>query len=337
MRSFLFLFLFTFSLFSNAQRLSSTTPLFVNSIVSTDIDFIQTTDKDVLLSIQFIGRANKEMPDSRNNMLFDSGTYVFTANFSDFTTIEIWCHSSFGSNAVAKEYADKLAPRLGKLPAFMRNTISHVVVHNGDAGAFAESESNFFVLYSDNMDVRIQNNDLEETVFHESVHASLDAIHLDESGWKNAQFLDRIFITNYAQENSYKEDFAETMLFVYTMVKHPERLSSEIQEWVQTNLPNRFKYIKDNVLPKTLSLDNFIVDANTTLLDIYPNPASKELHIVLKNKLKKEQIAIYNVSGKRVKFLETFKENNKIDLRNLSNGVYYIHVKGYKLAKVVKK
>jgi len=118
------------------------------------------------------------------------------------------------------------------------------VLHNGDAGAFAESEANFFVIYSDNMDVRIANNDLEETVFHETIHATLDAIYLNSNGWIQAQQQDNTFITQYARDNSDKEDMAETALFVYTMEKHPGRLSQDIETWVLNNIPNRYSFLE---------------------------------------------------------------------------------------------
>lgn len=219
-------------------------PLFSNSIVSTDIDFIKETDSDAFVSINYIGQDDKEMPDSRADELFDNGTYIFEVNFSDGTSIEIWAHSSFGSEDAAKAYADKLTNRLGKLPEFMRNVISHVVLHKGNAGAFAESEGHFFVLYSDNMDVRISNNDLEETVFHESVHAALDFEYLQNTSWLQAQQNDQTFITQYAKDNPNKEDMAESALFAYTMIKYHGRLSNEIEDWVLNYTPNRFAFFQ---------------------------------------------------------------------------------------------
>ncbi|MEO0473625.1 MAG: hypothetical protein AAF206_28700 [Bacteroidota bacterium] len=195
------------------------------------------------MRLTFIGQADKEMPDKRNNDLFDVNTYVFEASFTDGKVVEIWAHSSFGSEMAAKEYAEKLGPRLGKLPEVMRNPLSHVVLHKGDEGAFAEAAANFFVLYSDNMDERIDNNDLEETVFHESVHASLDAMHLENDAWLAAQNDDNAFITEYAQDIPIKEDLAESALFVYTMKTYPGRLSNEIESWVRENIPNRYAYI----------------------------------------------------------------------------------------------
>jgi len=214
-----------------------------NSIVSTDIDFIRSDDPDSFLSLEYLGQDDKEMPDSQSSELFDTGTYVFSSEFSNGYSVEIWAHSSFGSQSAAQEYVDKLVPRLGKLPDFMLETLHHVVLHNGNAGAFAESEANFFVVYSENMDTRIDNNDLEETVFHESVHATLDAIHLQSDDWMQSQLDDGVFITDYAASFPNKEDLAETALFVYTMQRYPGRLASDIEDWISTNIPNRKEYI----------------------------------------------------------------------------------------------
>ena len=219
-------------------------PLFTNSIVSTDIDFITSADDDAFLNITYLGQADKEMPDSRNDVLFDTETYVFQLDFLLGNSIEIWAHSTFGSENAAFEYANKLTGRLGKLPEFMRSELSHVVLHKGDAGAFAESEANFFVVYSENIDTRISNNDLEETVFHESVHATLDADFLESEQWLQSQQKDGVFITAYAKENANKEDMAESALFAYTMIKHSGRLSSAIETWVKTNIPNRYAFFQ---------------------------------------------------------------------------------------------
>jgi len=222
----------------------SSDPLFVNSIVSTDIDFITATDNDMLENVSFVGLEDKEMPSSLTEELFDQDTYVFNTTYTDGTSVEIWAHSSFGSEAAAQEYVNKLAPRLGKLPNVMRAPLDHVVLHNGDAGAYAESLGHFFMIYSENMDVRISNNDLEETVFHESVHASLDEDHLLSIDWLQAQVVDQNFITEYAQNFPDKEDMAESALFVYTMMTHPGRLSSDIEEWVTTHIPFKKAYIE---------------------------------------------------------------------------------------------
>ncbi|GGD04521.1 hypothetical protein [Hyunsoonleella pacifica] len=219
-------------------------PLFKNSIVSTDIDFIKTTDPDAFLSMSYVGQAAKEMPGGKTDELFDENTYVFKATFKNNKKVEIWAHSDFGSKEAAKIYADKLSSKLGKLPNFMRDVLDHVVIHKGDATAFAEDAGRFFVLYSDNMDTRISNNDLEETVFHETAHVTFDLKYAKSKVWKEIQIADKTFITEYAESKPYQEDISETALFVYTMKTYPNRLSPEIEQWIKINIPKRYEFLE---------------------------------------------------------------------------------------------
>ncbi|SFD34664.1 hypothetical protein [Algibacter pectinivorans] len=225
---------------------SSIAPLFNNSIVSTKIDFIKSSDPDAFLNLSYKGQEKKEMPDSRSNQLFDQNTYVFEAIFTDNIKIEIWVHSSFASTSVAQQYASKVAGPLGKLPNLMRTKINHIVLLKGDGTNSSEDEGGFIILYSDKIDTRIVNNDLEETVFHESAHVSFDIPYVKSGNtWKQLQTNDNNnFITVYAKNNPNREDLAEFALFAYTMIVHPNRLSSEIEDWVETNNPNRLAFFK---------------------------------------------------------------------------------------------
>jgi len=145
-----------------------TTPLFENSVVSTDFDFITTDDSSEFTELNYIGRSVREMPGNSSGILIDDAAFIYRAIFSD-TIIEIRLHSDFENQQVAGDYALKLTGPLGRLPAFMRKGLKHVVVQDGNAAAFGEHIGNFFVVYSTNVDTRIANHDLEETVFHESV------------------------------------------------------------------------------------------------------------------------------------------------------------------------
>ena len=131
---------------------------------------------------------------------------------------------------------------LARLPIVMREKLSHVVLHSGNETAFAEDKGNFFVLYSENMEIRAANKDLDETVFHESVHATLDYRYLRSKEWRAAQANDNAFITKYAMSNPGKEDMAESALFVYALLKYPGRLPVGIETWLRTNLPNRIEF-----------------------------------------------------------------------------------------------
>ncbi|MEL7334706.1 MAG: hypothetical protein AAFN70_00640 [Planctomycetota bacterium] len=232
-------FIFTFA----AQAVGSQ-PLFPNSIVSTDIDFIQATDPSDFLSLRFVNRARKEMPDKRSDGLFVDDAFVFEATFRGDKHVQIYLHADFKTQAQANRYASMLTGPLGRLPPCMRRNLSHVVVHKGDETAFGESEGHFFVLYSKNMETRVRNHDLEETVFHESVHATLDAQHSRSKAWRTAQRTDDSFITAYAASKPTREDMAESAIFAYTLLKHPGRMPKKVEQAVRERMPNRLAFFR---------------------------------------------------------------------------------------------
>jgi len=92
------------------------------------------------------------------------------------------------------------------------------------------------------METRISNHDLEETVFHESVHATLESIYKNDALWLKAQKDDAAFIIEYSANHPKIEDLLETAIFAYTILEHPGRLSSDIEEWIRKNTPQRLGF-----------------------------------------------------------------------------------------------
>lgn len=220
-------------------------PLYPNSIVSNDLDFITEADDHVFRCLSFDGRARQEMPDKRGGDLFADDTFVFTARFDDGTRVGLWAHPDFGTRARAEKYARITAEAVGKLPTIMRRVLDHVVIHKGDETAFGEDQGHFFVLYSDNIDTRVRNHDIQETVFHESVHATLDAAHAGSSAWRRAQAADGGFVTEYAADNPTREDMAESALFAFALLIHPGRLPADVEQRVRRVMPNRLEFFHD--------------------------------------------------------------------------------------------
>ena len=219
-------------------------PVFPNSVVSNDLDFIRSDDSDVFTCIRYEGRVRAEMPDKRSDELFAAGVFSHSAQFEDGTSVGIWVHPDVGSQDTAHRLALQVADPLGKLPTVMRKQLDHVIVHEGDETAFAEDEGRFFVLYSENMATRLRNHDLEETVFHEAVHATLDHPMLTSAAWSKAQRADGDFVTTYAMDNPDKEDMAESALFAWTLLIHPGRLPKAVEERVRTVMPSRLAFFR---------------------------------------------------------------------------------------------
>ncbi len=172
--------------------------------------------------------------------------YVFEASFTDNTKIRIFLDKDFGSKAVAEQDALRYVPRLGKLPSLYRQNIRYIVVQKGgiDTTAFAEDLGHFFVIYSDNATKRIGTHDLEETFFHEGSHASIQIDHLTGAAWQSAKAADNAYITNYAQSNA-QEDFAESALFAYTIIYHPERFPAADRAKIEAQIPNRIAFFRN--------------------------------------------------------------------------------------------
>lgn len=153
-------------------QIAQADPIFENSVVSNNIDFIRADDPSVPFVIKDQGRSRKEMPDKRNDQLFLDDVFVLEIQYQDGARVEVWASPALGEGKVAGDYAKHIASALAKQPKRLRAKLSHVIVHSGDETAFAEESAHFFVLYSRNIERRLSTHDLEETVFHETIHVA---------------------------------------------------------------------------------------------------------------------------------------------------------------------
>ena len=219
-------------------------PLFSNSVVSNDIEFLQANDLSAFSCVRQIEQRRAEMPDKRNNGLFVDNVAVFRAAYTDGSSTEIWVHPGVGAQA-GTQLARDVAERVGLLPTLMRKKLDHVVIHQGDETAFSEDQGRFFVLYSENIRTRLRNHDLEETIFHESVHATLDVPMANSSAWKRAQRRDGDFVTEYGADIPRSEDLAESALFAWAYFFHADRLPAEVRDGLGDIMPNRLAFFHE--------------------------------------------------------------------------------------------
>jgi hypothetical protein len=221
---------------------------FASSVVGTDFDFVTVEDASAFLGLEFVGRRRAEMPDKsvEDGDLFQEA-FVFEARFDDPTKVLIYVDVDFLDSKAAEVEARRYVDPLGRLPAELRRGVSRLVVHRGGAETTAFSDVGLIVVYSDNATKRIGTHDLEETMFHESVHAAWDAKHARSEGWKRAQMADGRFVTRYARGKPDREDLAETALFAYTLLHHPDRLPAEVRRELRETIPHRIAYIAELV------------------------------------------------------------------------------------------
>ena len=222
-----------------------------NSVAATDFDYIQDADPSTFLCLEYKGEGLREMPDKTQESVLKQPAYIFVAYFEDGTSVDMALTSEFQDEEAARKEALRYAPRLGKLPTLLRQGVKRLVVHKGPENSTGFADVGLIVLYSDNATARISTHDLEETIFHESVHAAWDdSLTIDkQEEWRKAQMSDGVFITDYARDAP-NEDLAESALFAYTLLHYPERIPEPDATQIGRAIPARIAFVRELLPPE---------------------------------------------------------------------------------------
>ena len=218
-------------------------------MVGTDWDFILESDPSTFLCLEFKGQGPREMPDKTSSKALVQQAFIFVSYFRDGTRIDLAVDTDFETEAAARAEAMRYVTRLGKLPTSLRRGVERVVIHQGGEDETAFSDAGLIVLYSANATRRIATHDLEETLFHESVHAAWDSSLAQSSEWLEAQRQDGTFITHYAETHPEGEDLAESALFAYTLLHHPDRIPKAEAARINTAIPARIAFVEAQLPP----------------------------------------------------------------------------------------
>lgn len=196
-------------------------PIFSSS-VDPVFDIIRIDDPSAFVCMEYSGRNKRKIWDKRVNGEPYVKTFLFTARFSDGHTIEIAINPEFESIISALLEASFYTTALGQIPSTLRAGIQTFSVHKGDEGFHAGTGG--MVFYSGTARLRVEQNHLEESIFHESVHTSWDEQYRQSDNWLKAQKADRSFLTDYGKKFPQREDLAESALLAYALIHHPSRI-----------------------------------------------------------------------------------------------------------------
>jgi hypothetical protein len=226
----------------------------------TVFDIIRTSDESTFSCLEYTGRGERRIWDKRVKGEPIVNAFLFVARYKDGTNIEIAINPEYDTLERAKAEALRFAYPLGQLPTLLRAGIRRFSVHMGNKGFHAGT--GHIIVYSGGADERDSYNHLEESLFHEAVHASLDADHRLSVGWKHAQTSDGQFLTSYGARRPEREDLAETALFAFAILHYPERFPPADTETTVRAVPHRIEYIK-GLFPPGKPLFYSIGDAKT--------------------------------------------------------------------------
>ena len=206
----------------------------------TVFDIITATDPSAFVCLSPQGQAPRQIWDKRVDGEPVVAAHLFLARYSDGAEIEIAVNPEF-DEGTALALANRFAQPLGQLPTSLRAGIGRFSIHGGAESFHAGNGQ--IVVYTEMADQRASYAHLEESLFHEAVHASWDDAHRLSPGWQAAQAADGGFLTDYGAESPDREDLAETALFAFAILHHPDRFPPVDTADTQRAVPNRIAYI----------------------------------------------------------------------------------------------
>ena len=227
---------------AQAGQAGAEEPPLYDSTVDTVFDIIQLSDPSTFSCLQYTGRGDRQIWDKRVEDEPVVNAFLFVARYDDGTNIEIAINPEYDTKENARAEALRFAKPLGQLPTLLRQGVHRFSVHRGEKGFHAGT--GHVIVYGGTADRRTDADHLEESLFHEAVHASLDEDHRLSAGWKEAQAKDGRFLTEYAQRSPEREDLAETALFAYGILFYPDRFPPADTDDTLAAVPNRIEYIK---------------------------------------------------------------------------------------------
>ena len=207
----------------------------------TVFDILRRDDPSALQCLDPAGQAARQIWDKRVDGEPTVNAFIFVAHYADGTNIEIAVNPEFATPTAALAEALRFARPLGQLPTALRRGIARFSIHGGDESFHAGTGQ--IVVYAGKADQRASYDHLEESLFHEAVHASWDVEHRLSDAWQAAQQADGGFLTGYGAQHPDREDLAETALFAFAILHHPDRFPPVDTADTVAAVPNRIAYI----------------------------------------------------------------------------------------------
>ena len=213
-----------------------------------DSAIIRESDPSAFQKITAMGRGERRTYDRRINGMNTINAYLYRIEWSDGMVTEAQVNPEFGDSLAPLE-ARKYAIEVGRIPTCLRKDVRFLIIHQGKK-PFGGGNHGILIHTGQSAEYE-RAGILEETLVHEASHTSLDDQFARNSDWLAAQKADVNFISNYAKDNPFREDVAETFLLWMAVRQVPRRISQKTFDTVSTIIPNRLAFWDRQNLPMT--------------------------------------------------------------------------------------
>jgi hypothetical protein len=292
-----------------------------NGTVFLSKDIITDTDTSVFERLEFKRSSDRKMFDRRVNGWIDNKAFLFDAVYSDGKRIEIQVNSEFGSQSAAQEVAEPYAVAFGRLPKCLRKDVRTSWIHKGRE-LFGGGNDNLLVHVAQGEEY-LQQGLLDEVLFHEATHTSLDSSIASHAKWVAARKSDAKSISTYASDHPEREDLAETFLVWFALRHRPTSLSSEQVQLIEATIPARLAFLDSlNLdLSPTLSGRRRQKDADKSLV----TSSTKEITTPAQGRESPPGTKVVSTPERRVKtksdvVLDVIREGKKIGSTKIPAG-----------------
>ena len=220
--------------------LANEPPFFGTAFISPDI--ITASDPTSLRGVEYVGRGRRRVYDRRVGAWETVEVFLFDVEYAGQPAVEYQVNLEFETRAAARAQVDVYAPEVGRLPAVLLSRLIDVEIHAGK-GVFGGNRIGTIHIHTEQGASYARGGFLEEVLFHEGVHVSLEADHENAPGWRSAQAADGQFISTYARDHPTREDLAESILAYFAVRIRPGSLSPSDRAAILSTIPHRLDYL----------------------------------------------------------------------------------------------
>ena len=154
-------------------------------------NLITDADPTVWKGATYQGEGRRVIWDVYNECWCEVGVYLFDGRFDGLPGVtEFQAHEEYGSVEAAREMVDVFGPIFGRLPRAMLVGARRVELSIGPPGGGAGASEGVFHYQTSDLEGDLRDGFMEEVLFHEGSHASVDPKYSQMPGWFAAQKAD---------------------------------------------------------------------------------------------------------------------------------------------------
>ncbi|KAJ0394458.1 hypothetical protein P43SY_010316 [Pythium insidiosum] len=202
-------------------------------------DVMRESDPTAFTGLAYTEYAYRSMFDRRINRFETVPAWVFRASYNDRAPVEVAVAQEFRTQEAARQHANFYAMTLGRLPLFLRREVDFLSIY---AGMKPFGGGRNVLIHTDQGNSYYKDGILEEILAHECAHA-LDTKWAKSATWMDAQRRDGRFISNYARDNPFREDVAESVNAYIAVYVRPGRITEQQKRTIMTTIPARLSFL----------------------------------------------------------------------------------------------